>query len=198
MPAPPLSTTEAVVNLFWWIARSFSSGIGARLPGPVVSFVIWRLQNIRQRFARLAASIVAGTYKPRRYTPRTATAPRKPRPPSPIPQKFGWLDTWLPEASAIRGHLLHHMQQPEMLALIAAAPGPMARTLRPLFWMLKLKPPAILPNPRRPAGTPPPPPPPAYQAPPPRAPAPPVSGPPNTLGLHPIQLAPLRPPPKIA
>jgi hypothetical protein len=170
--------------------------VGSKLPPPLAILLFGRISQIRDRFNRLVESILAGTYKPRQYAARQAPSePQPPRETRPRP-KFGWLDELLPEAIA-REHradlagMLHH---PETVALIEAAPGPMSRLLRPLCWMLKLKPPEVLANPRRPAGTPPPPAKPYVKPPPP----PPIPGPANTLGLHPHQFAPMRPPPKTA
>jgi hypothetical protein len=170
---------------------------GARISAPLRTLLDGRIRQIWDRFNRLAEQILAGTYKPREYTPREP--PKNPRPPreTPLRQKFGWLDELLPGeiAREHRSHLAGFLREPETVALIQAAPGPMARILRPLCWMLKLKPPEVLANHRRPAGTPPPPAKPYVKPPPP---APPIPGPANTLGLHPHQLAPMRPPPKTA
>ena len=158
-----------------------------RIPAPLALLLTERLKTIRDRFASLAARIVAGTYTARRYAPRPTQIAAKPPRETPFRQKFGWLGPLLPEAAQHRSHLLALFQEPEMLALIAAAPAPMARLLRPLFWMLKLQPPPVLANYRRRAGTPPP----AAAA---YRPPPPAPAPPNTLGLQLVQLAPGAPP----
>ena len=200
-PAPPLP-----IRFLGFLVRAMSVTldrhqigrvVGSKLPPPLAILLFGRISQIRDRFNRLVESILAGTYKPRPYVarePRKNPQPKRETPPRP---KFGWLDELLPEAVA-REHradlagMLHH---PETLALIEAAPGPMSRLLRPLCWMLKLKPPEVLANPRRPAGTPPPAPKPYVKPPPP---PPPIPGPANTLGLHPHQFAPMPPPPKTA
>jgi hypothetical protein len=200
-PAPPVA--ERVARMMRALheavaAQRLGGLLWGNIPVPLMQLIIARITAIRDRFTRLASRVVAGNYVPRRFAPRRQPVVHKPRQPSPF-QRRGWLDALLPGAVAApyRGGLLALFQEPEMVALIQAAPGPMARILRPLCWMLKLKPPEILANPRRPAGAPPPPPPPRYQPPPP--PPPPLPGPGNTLGLHPIQLAPPRPdPPKPA
>jgi hypothetical protein len=191
--APPATLIERVgflVNrLLMVVSVQYLGGPqGGRIPMPLLSPIFGRIKITLARFARLAERIVAGTYRPRRFTPRQTAVARQPREPSPF-QKSGWLAELLPLALAapLRGHLRDLLEEPEMKALIAAAPAPMARLFRPLCWALRFKPPPILANPRRPAGTPPPPPKP-YVPPPP--PAPPIPAPANTLGLHPIQLAP--------
>ena len=198
--APP----TLIERLAWFVralyeaigGQNLGGVLGGRIPVALMLPILARISTFRDRFTRLAGRIVAGTYVPRRTTPRRTPVARKPRQESPF-QKFGWLDALLPRAMAAlyRGELHALLQHPEMAALIEVAPAPMARLLRPLYWMLKLKPPEILANPRRPAGTPPPVPP-KYRPPPP--PAPPLPGPANTLGLYPIQLGPIRPPPKPA
>ena len=198
-PAPPLP-----IRLLGFLVRAMSVTfdrhqigrvVGSRLPPPLAILLCGRISQIRDRFTRLVESILAGTYRPRCYTPREKSPanpqPQRKTPPRP---KFGWLDQLLPEAIA-REHradfagMLHH---PETVALIEAAPGPMSRLLRPLCWMLKLKPPEVLANHRRPAGTPPPPAKPYVKPPPP----PPIPGPASTPGRPPMRRAPTRPPPK--
>ena len=130
--------TQAVVNMMG----------GNRLAGPVITLIVTRIREIKQRFARLAERIAAGTYKPRRYHGRKATKPKSERR-SPVPQKFGWLLPLVPEAVQYRAQVEHLLlRDPAMAALIAAAPAPMARVFRPLCWMLRLEPPPILARPR--------------------------------------------------
>jgi hypothetical protein len=201
-PAPPYTPVERLAffvrHLLGIIGNHYHGGpLGGRIPAPLISLIFERLKHLRDRFARLAPQIVAGTYRPRRTAPRQNAIAAHPHPESPF-RKRGWLDDLLPEAVAapLRGHVLGLFEDPGMQALIAAAPAPMARIFRPLCYAMRLKPPPILASPRRPAGTPEPAPKP-YVAPPP--PPPPIPAPANTLGLHPIQLAPLhQAPPKPA
>jgi hypothetical protein len=118
----------------------------------VIALILGRLRDINQRFARLAARLRQGTYRPRRPVARRKPVTRKQRRKNPLPQTFGWLLTLVPEAVGYRAQLDHLLRDPEMTALIAAAPAPMARALRPLLWMLRLPPPPVLP-PRRRAAT---------------------------------------------
>jgi hypothetical protein len=115
-----------------------------------------RINEIQFRFTRLAGRIATGTYKLRRGSPRRGTIAAKPRPDSPF-RKQGWLAELLPPsiAAPLRGGLRSLLNNPEMAALIAAAPAPMARIFRPLCWALKYKAPPIPARPRpqpRPAG----------------------------------------------
>jgi hypothetical protein len=194
MLAPPLPVlvrhfTALVQRLVLAIGLHRVGGVlHGQVPGPLVAPISERIKAFCNRFARLAARIVAGSYRPRRTAGPPHRKPLAPRPWQATPfRKSGWLDAMLPPevAREYRAGLFGLLQEPEIAALVRAAPGPMGRILRPLCWMLKLKPPEILARPRR--GTEPPAPVP-YQPPPP--PAPPLPGPANMLGLSPIQLAP--------
>ena len=209
MPHP--KSVQALVHRLGLLANALLDAVGvyqvgrmfgARMPPTLVVPIVIRIKAIQARFDRIVPRIVAGTYQPRRHNPRrkpaTPPEPRpapKPRAESPF-RKFGWLDALLPPAIAQqqRGALLGFLRHPETLALIEAAPADMARLFRPLCWALHFRPPDILANPRRPAGTSPPPvkpyvPPPP---PPPPMPGPAMPGPGNTPGLHPMQPVPTR------
>jgi hypothetical protein len=117
---------------------------------------------------------------PRAATPRPGATPPHPR----LPHGAAWLGRlgW-----EFRGHgsqlqaLLNH--DPELRALLAAAPEQAGRVLRPLCWMLGIDPgPGILPPPRRRAPEP--------QADPPGEPDPPVLTAPPALTAQPVLPAP--------
>jgi hypothetical protein len=63
---------------------------GNRLPYLLVGLIADHIRGIKQRFARLAAAIGAGTYAPRRRRapPRAPTLRRPPRP-GRLPRTFG-------------------------------------------------------------------------------------------------------------
>jgi hypothetical protein len=115
-------------------------GLSPRLIGLIVD----RIRGIKQCFARIAARVAAGTYQPRRFAPRRPPAIRQPRPPNRLPRSFGWLQPLVPEAVQFRAQLEHLLRDPEMAALLAAAPASLARPLRSLCRMLRVDPPAIL------------------------------------------------------
>ena len=190
-PPTPLQRVAFLVNHLMRIIGVLYLGSpqGGRIPRPLLALANQRLAAFREQFARLAASILAGTYRPRRFTPRPGIAPGKPRTETPL-RRQGWLTDHLPNsvAAPLRGGLLHLLEDPETQALIAAAPAEMARLFRPLCWMLKLKPPQILARARRPAGTPPPAPHP-YVPPPAPIPGPAIPGPASTRPLRPIRIA---------
>ena len=151
-PPTPLQRVAFLVNhLLATIGVLYlGSPQGGRIPRPLLALANQRLAAFREQFARLAASILAGTYRPRRFTPRPGIAPGKPRTETPL-RRQGWLADHLPNsvAAPLRGDLLHLLEDPDTKALIAAAPAEMARLFRPLCWMLKLKPPQVLARRRR-------------------------------------------------
>jgi hypothetical protein len=148
--APPLTPAESLGFIFRGLTRILDTlSMYGPFPRQLAQLIFTRFREIKQRFDRLAARLAAGTYAPRRYHGRKPAADPKPRRRSPLPTKFGWLLPLVPEAVQYRGQLERLLlRNPEMAALIAAAPAPMARILRPLCWMLRLEPPPILARPR--------------------------------------------------
>jgi hypothetical protein len=124
-------------------------GGGDVLSQTVIGLIIDRLRFINQRFARIAARIRDGRYVFRTVaTPRSGTG--KPRPPDPLPKKFGWLLKLVPDSVGSRSQLEYLFRDPEMAALLEAAPKSLGRPLRSLCHMLGLRPPEILAPPARP------------------------------------------------
>ena len=153
--ATPEARFAAIIDL---LCRGTASRIaGGRLSGLVITLIYTRLRRLATRFAALAAHFRAGTLKPpaRRglrpsrppeASPRpAATAPQpRPRPPSPLPGDFAWLVRLVGiDAAAGASQLQYLLAEPEMAALIEAAPQ-MRGILRPLCHMLGFRPPAIL------------------------------------------------------
>jgi hypothetical protein len=127
---------------------------------PSASFLLGtRIGNLKRQIDRIVAQIRAGTYKPRRTgkpRARASHSDRPPRPPSPLPATFGWLMPLIParkeeywHANGVRAGLESMLAEPEMAALVAAAPVSLGRPLRSLCWALRLKPPPFLAPPRR-------------------------------------------------
>jgi hypothetical protein len=72
---------------------------------------------------------------------------------SPLPRKRGWLIPLLiplHDANAHRNAFERLLADPEMQALLAAAPTALGRSIRSLCWMLRLDPPKIVAPPKRP------------------------------------------------
>src|SRR5271167_3276302 len=152
MPAPPIpSATERFATLLRWLTQSVAAMSGGdRLAFPLIGLIVDRIRGVKQRFADLAAQIGAGSYVPRRTAPRGKPSARKPPQPSRLPRKFGWLLPLVPDATGFRSQLEYLLRDPEMAALLAAAPASLGRPLRSLCWMLRLPPPDILAPPKRP------------------------------------------------
>jgi hypothetical protein len=170
-----------------------------RLTEPVILLIWARVRRIAARFTTLAVQVRAGTVpaQARRRPPKSAASrapgpdsadpanadpdaaapagsrPGRRRAPAPLPNSFAWLVRLIPHEAATSGSQLRHLlTDPEMVALLTAAPE-LGRILRPLCRMLGVEPGFDLPPPfygpprpirparppRPPAATPPPPPP---------------------------------------
>jgi hypothetical protein len=88
--------------------------------------------------------------------PATSPRARKPPPRDKLPRRRGWLTRLLiprHDANHHRNMIERMLGDPEIKALLEAAPAAMGRPIRSLCWMLGIDPPAILarpPRPRRP------------------------------------------------
>jgi hypothetical protein len=152
---------------------------GGKMTWLMSGLILGRLNQIKDRVARIAARVEAGRYAPRRRSgkPRPPDI-RRPRQPGKLPRNVGWLAALLPAtAPGLRGDLEALLYRPDMVALIGAAPTPLIPPLRSLCWALQLKPPPILARPKRPA-------PPAAASPPPPQPAPLLPRPPGPPRQH--------------
>jgi hypothetical protein len=148
---PPPPPAERFAAMLQWLSNSLAARFGwDRVLMPLMPALIARLRNAKWRFVALAARIASGRYQPRR---RPATSHHRQPPKNPLPTQFGWLLPLLPGAGGFSQQLDRLLREPEVQALIAQAPEPMGRLLRPLCRMLAVVPPPILARPRRP-GTP--------------------------------------------
>ncbi len=148
-PAADLRFAGIIAMLCRMVAARIAGG---RLAGPLIILICRRLRRLARRFSALAARHAAGRLPARRHPRGTPRTPRPARPaaPSPPPRDRAWLIRLVPEAAAGTSHLQLLLAEPEMAALIAAAPQT-GRILRPLCHMLGVRPPAILALPPRPA-----------------------------------------------
>ena len=152
MLIPPLrAPAERFATILQWLTRAVMAQMGGeRLPLPLIALIVDRIRRIKQRFAYLADRLRDGLYIPRHRTTAPRRRPGQARPQNPLPQKFGWLLKLVPEAVGYRSQLENLLRDPEMAALLAAAPTAMRRPLRSLCRMLGLSPPPVLPLPPRP------------------------------------------------
>ena len=147
---PPAERFAAILHC---IGLAAMKRTGWSLTLQLIGLICTRLREIRWRFAKIAAQVQAGTYRPRRSTgPRSKPAARKPRQPGQTRQKAGWLWQAMPEIVVFRNQIENLLREPEMVALMAAAPTALRRPVRSLCHMLKLPPPTILalPKPAKP------------------------------------------------
>jgi len=146
-PAAPGAPAERLTLIIDLLCRATAARIaGGRLAGPVILLIWTYLRRLQSRFVRLAARIEAGRAQARRRaTPRApASRPRPPR----LPRGVAWLVRLVPEAASGASQLQHLLTEPEMAALIEAAPQA-GRLLRPLCRMLGVAPPPALALPAR-------------------------------------------------
>ena len=152
MPIQPLPAERFATLLFWLGKTLTTRHLAGTLAGPLFFLIMGRLKAFRYAFARLAARIEAGTFSPRRSPPpRQPSTEKKTRRRTPLPQGFAWLIKMVPETAASASQLQFLLAEPDMAALIAAAPAQMRRPLRSLCQMLGVILPPILaplPDPR--------------------------------------------------
>ena len=150
IPPPPPERFRHLIDV---ITRAVVAHTGwdQRMSLALIGLITERLRGIKRRFLRLAASIQAGRYRRRAFSAR----PRDARiPADPLPKNPGWLEGFLPETVHFRGFLDEMLRDPEMVALIQAAPDALGRPLRSLCRIIGLRPPPILASPPRAAPAP--------------------------------------------
>ena len=149
MPHPYCAPAERLAALLLSLVRAVDSRrLTGRLATPLFILIFNRIRGIKQIFGRLAVRIAAGRFSARCVTERPrAEQPRaepRPRSKNPLPRGVAWLIKLVPEAAAHASRLRSLLADPEMLALLAAAPAPMRRPLRSLCHMLGVEPPPML------------------------------------------------------
>jgi hypothetical protein len=147
-PRTPAEWLAAIVLRLGLVVDGHS--MWGTLARPLALLILTRIRLINQRFRRIADSVREGRYVFRVIAAAPGRGATKPRPPSELPHKFGWLLKLLPEAAGHRAQLEHLFRDAEMVALLEAAPASLGRPLRSLCWMLALPPPKILAPPARP------------------------------------------------
>ena len=141
----PAQRLSAILN---GLVRAVDSrGHTGQVARPLVALIVHRLILMRQAIARAIARMATG-----KMTPRKSGGPRpgrRPGTPNRLPSDPAWLIKLVPEAAASACQLRSLLTDPEVLALLAAAPATMLRPLRSLCRMLDVEPP--IPPPPRPA-----------------------------------------------
>ena len=144
--APPLTATDRFACILKGLREVVADLGGRRLITGALVLLIWtRLGRIAEKFAVLAERIQAGKLPASApVRTRAVSAPASPRPARPKPEHetgFAWLIRLGGHHAAGRASQLQYLlSDPEMVALISAAPQQMGRLLRPLCWMLGIKP----------------------------------------------------------
>ncbi len=140
--AAPSTVAERFGFIMAWLRRAvMARRVSPRELGPVIMLIANRLSRIAARFATLAEQARGDTLPaPRRRGARGAPAavvasPARIR----LPGGNAWLVRLVPEARVFGSQLRHLLADPEMAAMLAAAPG-MGRLLRPLCRMLGVEP----------------------------------------------------------
>jgi hypothetical protein len=111
------------------------------LAGPLIVAICARLHRMAQRVIRLAVAVEAGTLAAPRRRPAASrnTVARRRLMGTTLPRGFAWLVRRVPGIGFGTQQLQALLDEPEMQALIEAAPQ-ICRTLRPLCHMLGLRP----------------------------------------------------------
>ncbi len=152
-PATPLSPAERLARILDDLCKAVAArGPGGFLPIPLLLLVWTRIRRASIRIARLAARAAAGKPPIVRRAPRAASQnPASRKPASRLPRRAGWLIGPVPAAGGYASQLQYLLTQPDMVALLEAAPG-IDRLLRPLCRMLAVARPKLPPRPtaRRP------------------------------------------------
>ena len=151
MPNPPRTPAECFSTIILWLSLAVDGhSTWGRLPRPFGLLILDRIRSINARFARIAARITAGTFLPRRSPAPHPRENRGPRGPNKLPRSVAWLIKLLPEVAVYGSQLQFLFADPEMAALLEAAPASLRRPLRSLCRMLGVTPPPILALPARP------------------------------------------------
>ncbi len=150
-PTAPPAPAERFGLLIEGLCRAIAARSAvSRLAAPLLLLLWPRLRRMAARFARLAARFRAGRLPAR---PAARRPGRSGPPPQPLPKTSAWLVRLVPAAAAQAAQLQHLLADPELAALLAAAPQA-GRVLRPLCRMLGVAPPGPPAPPRPPRAAP--------------------------------------------
>ncbi len=178
LPAPGPSLSQRLTLVVQALRAAIAAHAARDRTAVAVAWLVWPyLNRLAARFAALTLRVQAGkgvvVVVPATSRPRAAPETPHPRPPG-LPQGFAWLARLTPSILPLRSQVCHLLGDPELAALLAAAPQA-GRILRPLCRMLGIEagpgfPPALFQRPDPPPGpSPDPPPSPALALPAPQA-----------------------------
>lgn len=142
VPLPAaLSLSSRFGSIITALRRTLAARAGRDRAFAVILLVLWnRLNRLSVRVAAIAARCQAGTLRKSPTTRHTRASAHPPPPQDPLPRERGWLLRRVRESGVYGGHLRLLLAEPEMVAMIEAAPQ-LRRLIRPLWRMLKLEPP---------------------------------------------------------
>jgi hypothetical protein len=137
--------------LLFWLTQALTSWhLQGRIAHSLMLLIFNRIKTIKQHVARIADRVASGRYvlrkTPANRRPPAVPGPRRPRS---LPSGPAWLIKLVPAAAASACTLRALLAEPDMLALLETAPGPLRRPLRSLCRMLDVAPPPILALPAR-------------------------------------------------
>jgi len=156
---PPPSPVQRIATVFGWILTAVRRGVAnnlAKLEGPVqvalYNLLGRKITHTRDRLIRLAERVAAGWIDtPKPHAPRQRADRPKERPPqtkNPLVTGSHWLFRAAPghdtAAAAAAADLRSLLAEPEIAAVLAAAPKPAWRILRSVCWMLGVEKPPVL------------------------------------------------------
>ena len=144
LPAPGPSLSQRLTLVVQALRAAIAAHAARDRAAVAVAWLVWPyLNRLAHRFAALAARVQAGkgVVAPTTRLRAAAEVPRlqapRPRPPG-LPQGFAWLARLAPSILPLRSQVCHLLGDPELAALLAAAPQA-GRILRPLCRMLGIE-----------------------------------------------------------
>ena len=112
-------------------AAVYAGNAEGELAEPVICLIWEWLRRKAARFAALAARVAAGAVFPARPRPAAPRPLLVMRTPQVLPRTWCWLAKLVPDPDRYRWALFRILEEPEMQALVAAAPQ-IGRIMRPL------------------------------------------------------------------
>jgi len=151
---PALGLARAFALIVESMCRAIAVRAARDVVGRAALVVLWsRLRRLARRVGNVAQRVAEGRFDPRPRSPAPAGRARRGTAPS-WPGGLRALARLAPETVCYGGQLRALLAEPEIAAMLAAAPR-LARHVRPLCRLLGVEPPPPLPAPQRPAIQPP-------------------------------------------